>query len=86
MMNEDKTKSASEQNAVSDSKVTRADFLARAAKFVVGAGATAAAPVILDKFLVPPVYAAGSRMSAPGAASDYPTGFGSDTSTVRPSA
>jgi hypothetical protein len=43
-----------------DSKLSRQEFIAAVLKKAVLAGTIVAAPRVLDKFLIPPVYASGS--------------------------
>jgi hypothetical protein len=65
-----------------DPSLSRKEFLKRAAVAALGTGAVFALPAIVDKFLVPPAYAIGSRASTPGSASDRPTGYGTDSTIV----
>ncbi len=67
-----------------DPAVSRKEFLRRTLAPVIAAGAVLAVPRILDKFLVPPVYAAysGGKTCYPGSASDLGNPNGSDTNPI----
>lgn len=78
------TREEAPDNKSSDAALTRKEFLKRSLRGAATAGAIIAAPAIIDKFLIPPVYAIGTRMSAAGSASDQPSGYGSDTSIANP--
>lgn len=78
------TRAETADNTSSDVALTRKEFIKRTLRGAAAAGAVIAAPAILDKFLIPPVYAIGTRMSAAGSASDQPSGYGTDTSIANP--